>query len=124
MLKVCIEKKIGYVLGMYFVRKGVFQTLVTLKMWKVDNFIALRVKYQNRDQHFKIGTNIWEMVHIGTVPINRDYCGHTDLVLLMSKHCTHLNILCFSEHASKENFRIDLVYKDRLCCAAVILVCI
>ena len=27
MLRVCIEKKIGYVSGMYFVRKGMFETL-------------------------------------------------------------------------------------------------
>ena len=36
-----------------------------------------RFTRQNRDHNFKIGTNIWQMVPIETMPINRDRCGHT-----------------------------------------------
>ena len=39
---VCIEKKIGYVSGMYFARKGMFETLVNLVILTRSAVILMR----------------------------------------------------------------------------------
>ena len=44
--------------------------------WGLD-FILRALKYQNRDQNIKIGTNLAKMVPIGTILKNRDRLGHT-----------------------------------------------
>ena len=53
-------------------------------MFKVDNFIALRVKSPEKGQRCQnidqIGTNIRQLVPIGTVPLNRDSWGHTAFI--------------------------------------------
>ena len=47
--------------------------------WGLD-FTARALKYQNRDQNIKRGTNFAKTVPIGTILKNRDRLGHTGII--------------------------------------------
>ena len=58
-----------------------FEVITEHNTQKLTISAPIEYNHQIRDQNFKIetkkGPKVWQMVPIGNVPINRDYCGRT-----------------------------------------------